>query len=86
MCGTSTRVRQRTVAEIARLRATLAAMPDKTQAYDAVYAVVETLRDAAAHLNLLAIAVLNQKPPLTCAPCTVKRYGASIGVCLVWRD
>ncbi len=61
-------VRQRTVAEIARLRATLAAMPDKTQAYDAVYAVVETLRDAAAHLNLLAIAVLNQKPPLIARP------------------
>ena len=61
-------VRQRTAAEIARLRATLAAMPDKTQAYDAVYAVVETLRDAAAHLNLLAIAVLNQKPPLIARP------------------
>ena len=61
-------VRQRTAAEIARLRATLAAMSDKAQAYDAVYAVVETLRDAAAHLNLLAIAVLNQKPPLIARP------------------
>lgn len=61
-------VRHRTAAEIARLRATLAAMPDKAQAYDAVYAVVETLRDAAAHLNLLAIAVLNQKPPLIARP------------------
>ncbi|WP_369581464.1 DNA circularization protein [Kingella oralis] len=61
-------VRQRTAAEIARLRETLAAMPDKAQAYDAVYAVVETLRDAAAHLNLLAVAALNQKPPLIARP------------------
>ncbi len=56
--------RRYVAAEIARLRETLAAMPDKAQAYDAVYAVVETLRDAAAYLNLLAMAALNQKPPL----------------------
>lgn len=60
--------RRYVAAEIARLRETLAAMPDKAQAYDAVYAVVETLRDAAAHLNLLAVAALNQKPPLIARP------------------
>ena len=61
-------VRRRVAAELTYLRATLSASPDKAQAYDAVYAVVEALRDAAAHLNLLAIAVLNQKPPLIARP------------------
>ena len=61
-------VRQRVAAELTYLRATLSASPDKAQAYDAVYAVVEALREAAAHLNLLAIAVLNQKPPLIARP------------------
>lgn len=61
-------VRHRVAAEIARLRETLAAVPDRAQAYDAVYAVIETLREAAAHLNLLAVAALNQKPPLLARP------------------
>ena len=61
-------VRRRVAAELAQLRETLSATSDKAQAYDAVYAVAEALRDATAHLNLLAIAVLNQKPPLIARP------------------